>query len=250
MRSDETIRRNNRRFALAIGAKLLNLCLTLLMILNAQQGSSGRERPPLSVQIDLGSDPGCQHKDIWGPYQTKPGHPTLAEKHDFIELVSKAAKDAEARFGVPASGLTAMAILESGYGFTRLALNAQNIFGYKYPTKGTLDHPRYTLKNCLATSGPDRVYVAFGDFSEAVFFVAERLASVPIHKPTTDAYGRKPRAERTRIDVQSWVLGIARAGYAAKPEEYTRAIIRIMNDPYRPSDTEGPQHLYSLSLDR
>ena len=60
----------------------------------------------------------------------KPEHPTQEEKRRFIQSISTHATNAEARFGAPAAALVAMAIIESGFGFTRLALNANDLFGY------------------------------------------------------------------------------------------------------------------------
>src|SRR5437870_3878845 len=68
----------------------------------------------------------------WDCYAPKPGHPTADEKEAFVAEISPLAARAEGTHGVPAAGLAAMAILESGYGWTRMALNANNLFGWKY----------------------------------------------------------------------------------------------------------------------
>ena len=57
----------------------------------------------------------------WGCDDPQPGHPTAAEKRAFVVEVGSLAMRAEERNGVPAAAITAMAILESGYGWTRLA---------------------------------------------------------------------------------------------------------------------------------
>src|SRR5690348_14462291 len=64
----------------------------------------------------------------WSCYGTKPGHPTPGERAAFVKDVSALAIVAERKHGVPAAALAALAIIESGYGWTRLALEANNIF--------------------------------------------------------------------------------------------------------------------------
>ena len=68
----------------------------------------------------------------WGCDEPQPGHPTAAEQRAFVEEVATLATRAEERHGVPAAAITAMAILESGYGWTRLAQNTNNLLGWKY----------------------------------------------------------------------------------------------------------------------
>ncbi len=52
------------------------------------------------------------------------------ERQAFIDDISKNAKDLSAKFNVPASIIAAQAILESGYGTSRLANVANNLFGH------------------------------------------------------------------------------------------------------------------------
>lgn len=56
----------------------------------------------------------------WLCYGPQSGHPTTAERQAFVERVSTAAIKAEQDYGVPAAAIAAMAIIESGYGFTHL----------------------------------------------------------------------------------------------------------------------------------
>src|SRR6476620_9778456 len=69
---------------------------------------------------------------VWGCHGTKPGHPTPEEREAFIREASELAIKAEKTYGVPASALAALAIAESGYGWTRVALNANNLFAWKF----------------------------------------------------------------------------------------------------------------------
>lgn len=59
------------------------------------------------------------------------GVPSAQMKNDFIKEISTYAVEANKKWGIPASAIIGMAILESGYGTTRIAVNANNIFGVK-----------------------------------------------------------------------------------------------------------------------
>ena len=50
-------------------------------------------------------------------------------KESFINKISIPAMEANRKWGIPASVIIGMAILESGYGTTRIAINANNLFG-------------------------------------------------------------------------------------------------------------------------
>ena len=64
-------------------------------------------------------------------YNPALGHPTEAEKEAFVEEIKVYAVEAQKKWHVPASAIVAMAIKESGYGYTRIAVNANNLFGIK-----------------------------------------------------------------------------------------------------------------------
>ena len=59
------------------------------------------------------------------------GVPSTQMKEDFVNEISKYAIKANEKWGIPASAIIGMAIIESGYGTTRIAINANNIFGIK-----------------------------------------------------------------------------------------------------------------------
>lgn len=64
-------------------------------------------------------------------YNPAIGHPTLKEQTDFINSIKNAAISASLTYGIPASAIIGMACVEGGYGFTRAAYYANNIFGIK-----------------------------------------------------------------------------------------------------------------------
>jgi hypothetical protein len=64
-------------------------------------------------------------------YNLAIGHPTYNEQINFINSIKEAAISAGSTYGIPASAIIAMACVEGGYGFTRSAYYANNIFGIK-----------------------------------------------------------------------------------------------------------------------
>ena len=117
--------------------------------------------------------------------------PTMDMKKSFVEEISVYAKEANAKWGIPASAIIGMAIIESGYGTTRIATNANNIFGIKvwatnpsggWQLKGQPDENNGTVP-ILANYGKDRLvydetkrvdnwYRMFDDYKDAVDYLA------------------------------------------------------------------------------
>lgn len=64
-------------------------------------------------------------------YNPAIGHPTYNEQVAFINSIKSAAVSAASTYGIPASAIIGMACVEGGYGFTRSAYYANNIFGIK-----------------------------------------------------------------------------------------------------------------------
>ena len=68
----------------------------------------------------------------WGCYDPKPGHPTASEREAFLSRLRPVARSVQKEFGVPEDGILSMAVQESGFGWTRTAINANNLFGWKF----------------------------------------------------------------------------------------------------------------------
>ncbi|HEY8880067.1 MAG TPA: glucosaminidase domain-containing protein [Roseateles sp.] len=185
----------------------------------------------------------------WGCYDPKPGHPTNAEKASFVARVSALAIAAEQRHGVPAPAIAAMAMVESGYGWTRTALQAHNFFGWKfYGANAAGGRPSYVL-DCQPPEDVNNRYVVFASDADAVDFVAGKLASLPVYRPDAEAY-RLARAagQPAQAAVNAWLTGIADP-YNWRPAEYVRTVTRFMNDPLSPSDqVAADRNLYRLAL--
>src|SRR5687767_10136928 len=103
----------------------------------------------------------------WGCYGTKPGHPTAAEREAFIREVSALAVKAETAHGVPASVLAAIAIAESGYGWTRLALEANNLFAWKFVQTAAEGRKPYVAR-CEGRRHQRQRFVTFASRADAV----------------------------------------------------------------------------------
>lgn len=184
----------------------------------------------------------------WGPYDPQPGHPTVADRDAFVAEVSVYAREAESLYGTPAAGLVAMASNESGFGWTKIALNANNLFGWKWKSSADAGgRPYWTLWD-QPDWDPNNKYVAFADRRDAVLFVGHRLATASRYQPHTDRY----IADRAAgIDVQTavnrWVYGIAHAGYNPY-EHYPTTTIDFLNNYRSPGAGYSPTYnLYRYS---
>jgi hypothetical protein len=184
----------------------------------------------------------------WGCYDPKPGHPSLQEKQAFVAEAGKFAKEAEQKFGVPAPAIAAMSVIESGYGFTHIALEANNFFGYKFTGSGPAEgRPSWQL-TCQPASDPNNRYIQFKDRQDAFLFVGRKLAVLPRYVAATSEY-MKARATGSPLDkaADAWVRAIADAGYNPDPG-YPGRVIAIMSNPIDPSGSYSPSdNLYRLS---
>jgi hypothetical protein len=189
-----------------------------------------------------------QAAETWGVYDPQPGHPTIDERDRFVAEIARYAQDAEAVYGVPAAALTAIACNESGFGWTRIALYANNLYGFKYTTASAAGgRTFYTLVGQPASDPGDR-YIAFYDRRDAVMFVGARLGTSTRYKPATDRYQADLAAG---VDVKTaanrWIAGIAAAGYNPY-SHYTTTTIGFMNNYRAPSATYSAQYnLYRYS---
>jgi hypothetical protein len=183
----------------------------------------------------------------WQCYDPQPGHPTSAERKAFVDDISRFALAAETRHGVPAPAIVAMAIQESGYGYTRTALNANNLFGFKWESAAGAGNREAWELACQPPEDKNKRYIRFKDRADAIDYVAGRLAQSPHYREDTAAF----RAAMTRGDdrsaaISAWIDGIANP-YNIDPAKYARTIKRLLNNALAPSDTRSPaDNLYRL----
>lgn len=182
----------------------------------------------------------------WDCYAPEPGHPTAAEKTGFFATHAAAAQEAERTYGVPAAALLAMAAVEGGYGFTRIALFARNTFGYKFTTSAAAGgRGSYTL-GCQPSWDVGNRYIVFSSVRDGMLFVGYKLATRADwanYKAATDRYRAARNAGGNIITaVDAWVDGIADAGYNYDPPTYKRTIKSVIaaNGLYRYSSAAWP----------
>jgi hypothetical protein len=71
-------------------------------------------------------------------YSPAIGHPTIAEKNEFINLLKPYVDSICPKLNLPKKTIMAMLILEAGFGFTRTGYFANNLGGVKKWTKDTV----------------------------------------------------------------------------------------------------------------
>lgn len=87
-------------------------------------------------------------------------------------------------------------MIKSGYGWTRIALEAQNYFGWKYYGPAAAEgRDQYTL-TCQPPEDINNKYVKFLNLDDAVNLVARKLATLPAYKSDTQYY-QSPWASTT-----------------------------------------------------
>jgi uncharacterized FlgJ-related protein len=183
----------------------------------------------------------------WGCHGTKPGHPTAEERAAFIREVSELALNAEKTHGVPASALAALAIAESGYGWTRVAIDANNIFAWKFFPAAAEGRKSYRPA-CQSSSGAGHHFMVFRSRADAFEYVAAKLATLDAYRTHTEAYrAARKRGDAPEVAINAWLAGVAKR-YSGEPEAFSKKLLLIMNNPVEPADKISPeQNLYRLS---
>lgn len=141
-------------------------------------------------------------------YNPAVGHPTRNEQIHFIDSIKDAATSASSTYGIPASAIMGMACVEGGYGFTRSAYYANNIFGIKiwakkpkngWQLKGQPDEDGGRVP-VIARFGQDRIlyreevrydnwYRQFTSRSEAIHYLADLI--IRKYKSARDNYQKR-----------------------------------------------------------
>jgi uncharacterized FlgJ-related protein len=165
-----------------------------------------------------------------------------------VREVSELALKAEKSHGVPASALAAMAIAESGYGYTRIALDANNLFAWKFGSTAGKEGRKAYVPACPLRRGIANRYVKFSNRAEAFDHVAAKLATIGAYRKHTEAYkAARLRGESPERAVEAWLVGIGRR-YSGDPKAFTTKLMRIMNNPVDPEKELAPDDtLHRLS---
>ena len=225
---------------MALGNRVVSL--SALAVMAGCAGSTGEPRQ--LARADVSATPAVPDSAT-SCFAPLPGHPTPAEQRAFVDEVSRLAVEAERHHGVPAAAIAAMAIQESGYGWTTLAQQTNDILAWKYTTASAAGGRNSWVFDCGASK--DR-YIVFPDRAQAVDFVAQQLATSDNYAAATDRY-REERAQGVPVvdAIDRWIDDIADP-YSTRPEDYRAAIKRVMNDPFSPSVRRSPnENLYRLS---
>ena len=180
------------------------------------------------------------------------GVPSTQMKEDFVNEISKYAIEANEKWGIPASAIIGMAILESGYGTTRIAVNANNIFGVKawgynpnnaWQLKGQPDED-YEVVPVLADYGEDRKvydeskrrdnwYRAFGSYKEAVDYLAGNLLLNQRYGFAKTNYEERMKSGWSYEQAsKQYLYDIANAGYNHLGGDYYQNTIGSMMDEW------------------
>ncbi len=225
---------------MALGNRVVSL--SVLAVMAGCAGSTGEPRQ--LARADVSATPAAPDSAT-SCFAPLPGHPTPAEQRAFVDEVSRLAVEAERHHGVPAAAIAAMAIQESGYGWTTLAQQTNDILAWKYTTASAAGGRNSWVFDCGASK--DR-YIVFPDRAQAVDFVAQQLATSDNYAAATDRY-REERVQGVPVvdAIDRWIDDIADP-YSTRPEDYRAAIKRVMNDPFSPSVRRSPnENLYRLS---
>lgn len=235
----------NKNLNFRIGALVLIMIVALLQPATAAYGA-GLEFQPLPYENTVSGNNN-------NAYNPAVGHPTATEQQAFVNEIKPYAIEAQEKWDVPASVIIAMAIKESGYGFTRVAVNANNIFAMKIykvnprgawqlkgqPFEGDGDP---SLTNVISYRyGSDRIvfkewlrednwYRAFSSRKEAVDYLAGTLLQNQRYRPALDKYLEHLTAGWSYEAASSqYAYDIAAAGYCGMGATYYRnEISKIM----------------------
>jgi len=183
-------------------------------------------------------------------YLSTQEYPSTKMKEDFINEISTYAMKANEQWGIPASAIIGMAALESGYGTTRIAVNANNLFGVKvwgynpknaWQLKGQPDED-YEPVPVLKDFGEDRKiydeskrrdnwYRAFSSYKEAVEYLAGNLLLNDRYRFAKTNYEERMKKgwdyERAS---KEYLFDIANAGYIHLGGEYYRSKVGVIMD--------------------
>jgi flagellum-specific peptidoglycan hydrolase FlgJ len=156
---------------------------------------------------------------VWECYLAKPGHPTDQDKRNFLELLKPVASELQAEYGIPRAGILSMAINESGYGWTRTAVYAHNVLGWKYGRSARKAKLSSWRLDCQPVSDPGNEYVQFDDFEHSMRFVGNKLAKFKLYSDVTRRAKQALAANQlSEHDItKNWLQGIQQAGYNPNP---------------------------------
>lgn len=178
--------------------------------------------------------------------------PSSSQQHAFVEEITKYALHANEQWEIPTSVIIAMSIIESGYGTTHTAYNANNLFGIKV-WKGN-DSNAWQLKGqpnedyedipIIDDYGEDRLifdesvrrdnwYRTFHSYNEAVNYLAGTLLLNDRYHFALLSYKKRVENGWSQAEAsQKYAYDIAEAGYNHRGGNYYRKVIGDLMDQW------------------
>ncbi len=220
--------KNTKKIAIFI------IILLLFSTINSEISSATKINPLPFEDTQLGRNSNA-YLSIYGNLSTE-------MRKKFINEISIHAIKANEKWGIPASAIIGMAIIESGYGTTRIAINANNIFGMKvwgynpknaWQLKGQPDED-YEPVPVLTDYGQDRKifdeskrrdnwYRAFNSYKDAVDYLAGKLLLNDRYRFAKTNYdARIKNGWSLEQAAKNYLYDIANAGYNHLGGEYYR----------------------------
>lgn len=223
-------------------ASVIVLCFTMILVNSVTTHAASINYLPCE-NAELGRNSNA--------YLSIYGTPSIELKEAFVNEIAAYAKAANAKWGVPTSAIMGMAIIESGYGTTRIAIQANNIFGIKawgynppdaWQLKGQPNED-YEAIPVLADYGKDRIiydeskrrdnwYRKFSSYEEAVNYLSGNLLLNYRYGFALNQYQDRINSGWRNEDAsKQYLYEIADAGYNHLGGEYYRnKIARVMEE--------------------
>lgn len=229
---------------------LVIICLLLVIyILNYQSTSADESSNKFFPTPYENTDEG-RNTNVYLPLVEGP---TENDQRSFIDEVTIHALTAQGKWGIPAAAIIGMAALESGYGTTRIAFYANNLFGIKvwggdsttaWQLKGQPDEDFDQAIPVLADFGEDRIvfdesarrdnwYRKFDSYGHSVEYLAGTLL-------VNDRYVFARESFQQRLEegwsekeaTKHYLYDIADAGYNHHGGSYYREAVGRLIDQW------------------
>ncbi|MCD8511085.1 MAG: LysM peptidoglycan-binding domain-containing protein [Bacillus sp. (in: Bacteria)] len=179
--------------------------------------------------------------------------PTEEEREAFVNEITEYGIQASKQFGMPASAIIGMSIIESGYGTTRTAHFANNLFGIKvwgfnpanaWQLKGQPDEDLDRDIPIIANFGPDRIvfdetqrrdnwYRKFDSYEQSVQFLTGTLLVNQRYGFAINNYQKRIANGWDMKDASmEYIYEIANAGYNHLGGDYYREVVGKLMDQW------------------
>lgn len=179
--------------------------------------------------------------------------PNVDQRKDFIQEISEYAVHASEKWGVPASAIIGMSVIESGYGTTRIAFYANNLFGIKvwglkpanaWQLVGQPDEDFDRPVPVLHDYGNDRKifnesvrrdnwYRKFDSYEHAVNYLAGTLLQNDRYRSSTSSFQQRIESGWSyRSAAKQFIYDIANAGYNHLGGAYYRGAVGSIMDQW------------------